>query len=65
MPLIQVDMFEGRSDEQVQLLMEALTDTTSRVLGCKAENVSIIVRDVPPARWATGGVLRGNRAADQ
>lgn len=56
MPLIQVDMFEGRGDEQVKALMEELTATTCRVLGCKAEDVSIIVRDVPRSRWSTGGV---------
>ena len=55
MPLIQVDMFEGRSDEQVKVLMQELTATTCRILGCKAEHVSIIVRDVPASRWATGG----------
>lgn len=56
MPLIQVDMFQGRSDQQVKVFVEELTATTCRVLGCKAEDVSIIVRDVPPSRWATGGV---------
>ncbi len=56
MPLIQVDMFEGRSDELVRVFVEELTATTCRILGCKAEHVSIIVRDVPPSRWATGGV---------
>ena len=59
MPLIQVDMFAGRSEPQVRALVEALTDTTCRVLGCRAEDVSIIVRDVPASRWATGGVLSG------
>ena len=56
MPLIQVDMFEGRSDEQVKIFMEALTATTCRVLGCNAKDVSIICRELPPSRWATGGV---------
>jgi 4-oxalocrotonate tautomerase len=57
MPLIQVDMFEGRSDEQVQAYVQALTDTTCRLLGCTPEDVTIIFRDVPRSRWATGGAL--------
>lgn len=55
MPLIQIDIFEGRTDEQVRRLVQELTAATCRVLECKAEHVSIIVRDVPPSRWATGG----------
>lgn len=57
MPLIQIDMFEGRTDQQVRELVEALTAATCGVLECKAEHVSIIVRDVSPSRWATGGAL--------
>ena len=57
MPLIQVDMFEGRTDEQIQMYAQALTDTTCRLLGCVAEEVTIILRDVPRSRWSTGGAL--------
>lgn len=57
MPLIQIDIFEGRTEERVRELVEALTAATCRVLACKPEHVSIIVRDVSPSRWATGGAL--------
>ncbi len=57
MPLIQVDMFAGRTDDQVQAYVQALTDATCRLLGCVPEDVNIIVRDVPRARWSTGGTL--------
>ena len=57
MPLIQVDMFEGRTDEQVQAYCHALTDATCRLLGCTAADVTIVLRDVPRSRWSTGGVL--------
>ncbi|MBS0365747.1 MAG: tautomerase family protein [Proteobacteria bacterium] len=57
MPLIQVDMFKGRSEEQIREFVAAITLTTCRVLGCSAGDVSIIVRDIPRSRWATGGVL--------
>jgi len=57
MPLIQVDMFEGRTDEQVRAYVRALTDTTCRLLGCSAGDVTIILRDVPRSRWSSGGAL--------
>jgi len=57
MPLIQVDMFEGRTDDQIQEYVQALTDSTCRLLGCIPEDVNIIVRDVPRSRWSTGGTL--------
>lgn len=57
MPMIQVDMFEGRSDEQVREYAQALTDATCRILGCAPLDVTIILRDVPRSRWATGGSM--------
>ena len=37
MPLIRVELFEGRTPEQKRALAQALTETTCRVLGTKPE----------------------------
>jgi len=63
MPLIQVDMFEGRTDEQIKIYVRALTDTTCQLLGCTPEDVTIILRDVPRSRWSIGGNLWTNPPA--
>jgi len=49
MPLIHVEMFEGRTPET--------TRETCRVLKCEPGAVDIIMRDVKKSDWASGGVI--------
>jgi 4-oxalocrotonate tautomerase len=56
MPLIQVDMFEGRSPEIKREFVEAITRETCRTLKCEPGAVQIILRDVKKSDWASGGV---------
>lgn len=57
MPIIQVQMFEGRTPEQKKALVEALTQATMQALGSKPESVQVILTDVARSHWAKGGVL--------
>ena len=55
MPFIHVRLFEGRTQEQKQAFVDAITRETVRTLGCSAEAVDIVLEDVRKAYWATGG----------
>jgi 4-oxalocrotonate tautomerase len=57
MPLIHVEMFEGRTPEIKREFAEAITRETCRVLKCEPAAVQIIMRDVKKSDWASGGVL--------
>ncbi len=57
MPLIQVEMFEGRTPEMKREFVEAVTRETCRLLKCEPAAVTIIMRDVKKSDWATAGVL--------
>jgi len=57
MPTIRVDLFEGRTPEQKRKLVAALTQACVDALGSKPESVDVLLFDVKPADWATGGVL--------
>jgi len=57
MPLIQVEMFEGRTPEIKREFVEVITRETCRVLKCEPGAVAIIMRDVKKSDWASGGVL--------
>lgn len=57
MPLIQVDMFEGRSTEIKREFVEGITRETCRLLKCEPAAVQIILRDVKKSDWASAGVL--------
>jgi len=57
MPLVTVDMWEGRTIEQKKELVKGITTLMNTKLGIPAEAISIIIRDVPKHNWATGGKL--------
>ena len=57
MPTIRVDMFEGRTPEQKREFVKALTQACVDTLGSKPESVDVILYDVKPSDWATGGQL--------
>jgi 4-oxalocrotonate tautomerase len=49
-------MVEGRTDEQKRALFEQVTDAVHRTLGAPRENVRIMIHEVPPRHFATGGI---------
>lgn len=57
MPLITVQLFEGRTVEQKRAYAKALTDASVQVLGIDPGAVDVIFSDVKRSDWATGGVL--------
>jgi 4-oxalocrotonate tautomerase len=56
MPVVVVEMQEGRSLAQKKELAEGITNEFVKI-GTEAERVTIIFRDVAKHNWATGGKL--------
>lgn len=56
MPILRVEILEGRSEEKKAELIEQLTLTVSRVLDAPAQNVRVILYEVPKGHWGIGGV---------
>tara|TARA_B100000700_G_C14858127_1_gene767276 strand:- start:550 stop:744 length:195 start_codon:yes stop_codon:yes gene_type:complete len=57
MPLIQVQMFAGRTPQQKQDLVRALTYAFVETAGSTPDAVDIILTDVEQSDWAQGGEL--------
>jgi 4-oxalocrotonate tautomerase len=57
MPTYHVEMLEGRTPEQKKNLVEEITRVTVEVLGGSPESVDVLIVDVKPGNWATGGKL--------
>lgn len=55
MPIITVQVIEGRSDEQVKALIAEMTEVTARCLNVNAEQVRVLVHEVPAKHWGVGG----------
>jgi 4-oxalocrotonate tautomerase len=63
MPTLRVELLEGRTPEQKENLVKALTQAVVDTLGSKPESVDILLYDITRADWATGGVLWSNRTS--
>jgi len=58
MPVVQVEMWEGRTDDQKEKLIRAITRAFGEI-GVKAEYLTIIIHDVPKSNWG----MRGQQAS--
>lgn len=57
MPMIRVEMFEGRTVEQKRRFAEAVTTAFVENCGGTPQSVQVIFNDVARANWATAGKL--------
>jgi len=63
MPIIEVNMMEGRSADDKERLIQALTAAAIEAIGAPCESVRIILREMPPGHFAVGGATFAAKAA--
>jgi 4-oxalocrotonate tautomerase len=56
MPVVIVEMWQGRTVEQKSQLAQGITDEFAKI-GVPRDQVHIIFKDNPKQNWATGGKL--------
>jgi 4-oxalocrotonate tautomerase len=63
MPMIRVELLEGRTVEQKREFAEVVTREAVRILRCPAEVVDIVFVPVAREDWATAGKLASDPAS--
>ena len=61
MPVVIVEMWEGRTVEQKKQLVEGITSVFVKI-GTPPEVLHIILKDNPKYNWATGGKLASEKS---
>lgn len=61
MPMIRVEMFPGRSEQQKRDLVRELTDAFVRTAGGVPDQIHVVIEEVPPGHWAVAGELLSDR----
>lgn len=56
MPIINIQILEGRPTEKVIELIKNVTDTVSETLDAPKENIRVLVTEIPKTHWGKGGV---------
>lgn len=57
MPIVQIDMLDGRTVEQKRKMAQEVTDAIVRNCNCPAEAVTIVIRESPREHIAKAGKL--------
>ncbi len=57
MPIVQIELWEGRTDEQKAQLIDAVSDAF-QVLDIKKAHVLVVIHETPRSNWGLGGLHR-------
>lgn len=67
MPLVHIDMMEGRSEESVERMVVAVSEAISTTLEAPIESIRVVVNEMKPHQYAVAGkpwrVVAAERAA--
>lgn len=63
MPIIQINMLEGRTVEQKRNAVAAITEAVCRTLSVRPEQVRIMINELAVEHFAVGGETAAMRAA--
>ena len=55
MPIAQIHILEGRTDEQKEALIREVSDAIVRALGAPQPSVRVIISEMPKAHFGIGG----------
>ena len=61
MPIVQIELLEGRTVEQKRAMVKEVTDAICRTLNATPDAVRIIIRDMKSENYAVAGVLRSDQ----
>lgn len=64
MPIVHVQILQGRSAEQKTRLMVELTETMRRCLDVDPERVQVQISEFEEGTWARGGVVLSSSSKD-
>ncbi|MFG1222956.1 2-hydroxymuconate tautomerase [Xanthobacter wiegelii] len=57
MPLVVVEMWEGRSVEQKRNLVKAITKAMVEEAAGKPDHLHVVIHETPKDSWGRGGIL--------
>lgn len=55
MPLAQISLMEGRTDEQKKALIAEVTQAIHTSIDAPVENIRVVINEVPKTHWGIAG----------
>ncbi|MCU5745570.1 4-oxalocrotonate tautomerase [Staphylococcus sp. SQ8-PEA] len=60
MPIINVKLIEGRSDEQLKNLVSEVTDAVERTTGANKEAIHVIIEEMKKEHYGVAGIRKSD-----
>lgn len=64
MPIVELTLVEGRSNQKKTAVVKSITEAIVTALEVPPETVRIIIREIPGEHFAVAGVQRGRAGGD-
>ncbi|MBI2370309.1 MAG: 4-oxalocrotonate tautomerase [Deltaproteobacteria bacterium] len=61
MPIVRIELLEGRTAEQKETLIHNITKTVCDTLEVTPERVRVLLFEVPPSHWGVAGTPMSRR----
>ena len=61
MPIINVQILEGRTAEKISDVIRNITNTVSETLEAPKESIRVIVTEIPNTHWGVAGVPKSEK----
>ncbi len=60
MPLVHIDLIEGRSQDQLRAMVKDVTEAIVKNTGAPAEHVHVVLNEMAKEHYAVGGILKAD-----
>jgi 4-oxalocrotonate tautomerase len=64
MPLVEIHLLEGRTNEQKKAMLGAVTRAIQESIGCPIETVRIWIQEIPRTEYMSAGVLASEKKSE-
>jgi len=61
MPLVEIHLLEGRTDEQKKALLSAVTQAVRDSIGASPESIRVWIQEFRRTEYMAGGVLAADK----
>ncbi|MFD1485657.1 2-hydroxymuconate tautomerase [Lacticaseibacillus baoqingensis] len=60
MPLVHIELIEGRSREQLRQMVQDVTEAIAKNTGAPKEHIHVVLNEMQKEHYAVGGVLKAD-----
>ncbi|WP_412520562.1 2-hydroxymuconate tautomerase [Staphylococcus simulans] len=61
MPIVNIKLIEGRTDEQLKALVKEVTDAVEKTTNADRNAISVVLEEMKPTHYGVGGVRKSDQ----